>query len=372
MTPRPRLAIVHSRYGWYQQAYFERLTDVFDVSLVTLFDDLEDDPMPPELVAATHRISLGMPGVRVRHYGVKSLLAVFAAVWGVVGRSDVVLTSTQNPVHSKIAWVVARSRRRPLCVIVEQWQDYPAQGTLKGLYNRLSIALMRSADRCFVHGEYARAFVRRMGVRDERIRRYPHLNADLGFSEMPVRGESDPFRFLYVGRLVEVKGLTGLLQAFREACQSGMNARLTMCGDGPQRLMLESMIAELGVDAEISGRVEPAALGEIMASCDALVLPSVQLPDAYEGWGLVVGEAASVGRPLIVSDVVGSAPELVHEGVNGHVFAQGDTEALSCALKDTAADRKRAADMGRRSRQLFEQYCDPSVCIELLLEVVER
>ncbi len=365
------LTIVHSRYGWYQEEYFETLCAAFDVRLVTVFDDLPDDPMPVSLVERTNRVSMGMAGVRVRHYSPRRLWRLLREVSSAAVGASAVLTSTQNPVHSKVAWVVARLRRIPVCVVVEQWQDYPDQGMAKGVYNRLSIALMRSAARCFVHGERARGFAERMGVSPDRIRRYPHMNADLGTGLAAQMPESAGVRFLYVGRFVEVKGLDVLIDAFARVHAAYPDTRLRLCGDGELRDSLEERSRQLGVDVEITGRVAPARLREAMSWCHVLVLPSRQLPDAYEGWGLVVGEAASLGRVLVVSSVVGSAPELVEEGVNGFVVPEGDANALAEALLRLAENPGDLPRMGLSSRSLWERYCDAGECVRLLEEVMQ-
>lgn len=366
---RSRLTVVHSRYGWYQKAYFEALCASFDTRLITIFDDLPDDPMPPDLVSATRRVSLGMAGVRVRHYGLSSLWRLWRTVSAEGRAGDVILTSTQNPVHSKVAWAVAKLHRKPVLVVVEQWQDYPRQGALKGVYNRLSVRVMRTATRCLVHGAYAAEFCRRHGVDPAMIRVYPHINADLrgGRSRKPA---DERFRFLYVGRLVEVKGLDVLIRAFAKVREAGHEATLELAGEGPLLAELEALADECAVQVRFSGRVAPADLPDVMASCDAFVLASRFLPTAYEGWGLVVGEAASVSKPLVVTSAVGSAPELVQDGVNGFVVQEGDVDALAGAMSRLAADPASAAEMGRRSRERFEEYCDPAVCVRLIGEVL--
>ena len=69
------------------------------------------------------------------------------------------------------------------------------------------------------------------------------------------------------------------------------------------------------------------------AACDVLVLPST----GRETWGLVANEALACGRPIIVSDAVGCAPDLAADGVVGRTFPLGNYkafEAIAAVLDD--------------------------------------
>jgi glycosyltransferase involved in cell wall biosynthesis len=71
-------------------------------------------------------------------------------------------------------------------------------------------------------------------------------------------------------------------------------------------------------------------LGDVYVDADVMVLPSV----TRETWGLVVNEALTFGVPVIVSDRVGCAPDLVTPGKTGLVFPHGDVNALrDCLLE---------------------------------------
>ena len=81
--------------------------------------------------------------------------------------------------------------------------------------------------------------------------------------------------------------------------------------------------------------------------CDAFILPSGQ-----EAWGLVVNEVMCAGRAVIVSDMVGCAPDLVRPGENGAIFRTDDIDHMAAAIRD--ADR--LAGMGRRSLAIIERW----------------
>lgn len=100
---------------------------------------------------------------------------------------------------------------------------------------------------------------------------------------------------------------------------------------------------------------------------DAFILPSLRA----ETWGLAVNEALASGRPAIVSDRVGCAPDLIEEGVNGHVFPAGEWPRLLELLAPAARDRGRLAPLGRTARERAPGF-DTGVALQALLAAFAR
>jgi glycosyltransferase involved in cell wall biosynthesis len=72
-------------------------------------------------------------------------------------------------------------------------------------------------------------------------------------------------------------------------------------------------------------------------------LHSVWCPYYYEAWGLVLNEAMQFGKPVITTDAVGSAPDLIK---NGSIVKNNDVESLYQAIKTIAKDPQMAIKMG--------------------------
>ena len=86
---------------------------------------------------------------------------------------------------------------------------------------------------------------------------------------------------------------------------------------------------------------------------DVFVLPSY---GSGETWGLAVNEAMCMGRPIIVSDQVGCAQDLVHPRRNGLIFPAGDIPALGAALREALSDSNQLNTWGKQSREIIENY----------------
>lgn len=167
------------------------------------------------------------------------------------------------------------------------------------------------------------------------------------FGENIPQRPRDPMKILFCGQMIERKGVDLLLEAFQRLAPE-TNARLLLVGreaELPQ--MLEKVRAEVRERIDFAGFQAPEKLPEFYREADLFVLPS-----RYDGWGVVVNQALGAGLPMICSDAVGAARDLVEEGVNGSVFPAGDVDALTEVLRHwtTAPERLEAAAAANLAR----------------------
>lgn len=168
----------------------------------------------------------------------------------------------------------------------------------------------------------------------------------------PARPPGAPFELLFVGRLVERKGVHVLLDALARL-EPGPPVRLRVVGDGPERPALEERAARLGVGDRVrfEGFVPREALEARFAGCDAFVLPAVvDVKGDTEGLGVVLLEAMSYGKPVVAS-AAGGIVDVVRDGRNGLLVPPGDAPALAGALRALRDDPARAREMGARGRE---------------------
>jgi len=163
------------------------------------------------------------------------------------------------------------------------------------------------------------------------------------------RGAS-PLRILTVGRLVAVKGQTVLLDALARLVAAGVDAQLTIVGDGPLRAELEAAAGRLGVGGRVrfAGRVGQDDLLAYYEAADVFVLTSLA-----EGIPVVLMEAMATGLPVVASDITG-IPELVGDGEQGLLVPAGDAGGFAAALETLARDPGRRARMGQQGRRRVE------------------
>ena len=132
-------------------------------------------------------------------------------------------------------------------------------------------------------------------------------------------------RIGYTGIVARFKGADLLLRAF--AATNARNLLLKIYGsviwDNELRYDLETAYGSCA-NIHLLNRYDSGDLPEVMATVDITVVPSTTL----ESYGLVVAESLAYGVPVVASDMVGSAHELIEDGRNGLIFASGDQSAL--------------------------------------------
>ena len=160
---------------------------------------------------------------------------------------------------------------------------------------------------------------------------------------------------LYVGRLVQEKGVEVLLRAWRRLDVPG--ATLVLAGDGPLRRANEP-------DVRYVGHVPRVDLPVAYSAADTVVVPSLATRRFLEPWGLVCNEAMHAGTPVIASSAVGAAAGgLVVHGATGLITRAGDEQDLAEAVRmllTDAALHDRVSGLGRTlvARYTYEAAAD--------------
>lgn len=194
------------------------------------------------------------------------------------------------------------------------------------------------------------------------------------FAPVERAGREHPREILNVGRVVPVKGQALLLRAVAELARAGVDARLTLVGEGPQLPELEALADRLGIArrVEFAGAVGQGEIAAYYAHADVFAMPSFA-----EGLPVVLMEAMATGLPVVASRITG-IPELVEEGVSGLLVAPGRLDELIAALarllREPAERRVQMGSAGRARvesefavdrtaaelRALFEAYAVPA------------
>jgi colanic acid/amylovoran biosynthesis glycosyltransferase len=137
---------------------------------------------------------------------------------------------------------------------------------------------------------------------------------------------------LFVGRLVEKKGCSRLIEAMAEVQRRYEDAELVVIGNGPLRADCEALAAARKIRCRFLGSQTSAVVQEWMARAMVFCVPSeVAASGDAEGFGIVFIEAQAMGLP-VVSTRSGGIPEAVDDGQTGLLVAEGDQQALSQAI----------------------------------------
>ena len=185
-----------------------------------------------------------------------------------------------------------------------------------------------------------------------------------------IKNESS-FDIFFAGRLDPEKNIPYLLKAFQMLLKTRPNAILRIAGKGTQRSNLEKITKDLGIEAQVKflGFLTHDELTEYYENCDVFVLPSI-----FETQGLVAMEAMWFSKPIIVTNRIVSAKELVLHGKNGYIVDASLPEELTNYLYTLSSDKNLCKAMGHAGRQMAQAY-RPEIVMDALEEVygsVER
>lgn len=247
------------------------------------------------------------------------------------------------------ALLLAAVRRIPVA-IESDTHLVTAGSRWKNALKRLIYPQLFRIPRVFLPGGSPQAaYLRAFGVASSRIE-VAQMTSDVAAISRHVRERGvtrsgrRPVRFLYLGRLEPHKGIADLLQAFESLRNAGVQAELLVAGAGS----LGGMIAQAAaLDGAIRymGHLSEDRVWDAYAQADVLVVPS-----RFEPWGLVVNEAMAAGLPVIVTDRVGCAADLVEDQVTGLIVPGEDVDRLAAAMKTLAGDAVRRTSMGSAAK----------------------
>jgi len=273
---------------------------------------------------------------------VQRLLAFAAAARRAARAADVV--DVHFALYALVPLLSRRVRRLPTVVHFQgPWADENvAQGDSSALRRRLrrllECVVYRRAERIIVlSSAFRRLLVERYRVLPWRVRvERPGVDLDLfspGARELArerfgLRGDS--FIAIAVRRHVPRMGLDVLIDAWAQALpELPGGARLLLAGDGPQCSELEERVTLTGLEGSVQllGRIDDEALVDLYRAADVAIVPT----RSFEGFGLVVIEAAACGTPTIVTDA-GGLPEAVNDLDPTLVVPADDAPALAVRI----------------------------------------
>ena len=236
------------------------------------------------------------------------------------------------------------------------------QGGLRTGLRRLFLRwVYRHVDVALYVGENNRAYFEAHGLSDEQLTWVPHAVENQRFKNVPDAGRKalqwrrelgipdDAVVILFAGKFESKKAPDTLLDAFLKC--DNTKAHLALAGSGP---MEEELRGRAGGRPEVHflGFQNQSRMPVVYRLGDAFVLPS---RGPGETWGLAVNEAMACGRPVVVSDRVGCAPDLVGRET-GFVVPAGDTGALRRRLETLVDDKELRCRMGRKAQAQIKDW----------------
>jgi glycosyltransferase involved in cell wall biosynthesis len=235
--------------------------------------------------------------------------------------------------QAAVAW--CRAHRIPYVLHVESHDLDPRPPWRRRVKDTVATPVIRGAASVLAVGSAARDSVLERGAREVRIfANTIDVERWIERAQALPRWEHEGTLVLSVGRDVPEKGFDTLTAA---GAAAGVRVETVRGG------LREDELAQRYVDADVFA-----------------------LLSRHEPWGVVVNEAAASGLPLVLSERVGAAYDLLRDGENGFLVPVGDVNAAADAFRRLAADPDLRRSMGERSRELVRAW-DYEASVEAFL-----
>lgn len=346
-----KIVILQPGYAHYRDELFKILSERFDISVVL---DTAENTYPDKADAARTK---GQAAIRLRPKPIGVIDAILRE------KPEVIVSNVSTSARTVTAFLYALFFRKKIVLWMEEWREGVYRGiTPKSVFCRFRRLVGRKiiarCDAVIAGGTKAREYV--LSKRGNSRGVFMARQCAVDQQKQPVCGETlekgwaSGFTFLYLGRIVPYKGLDILIKAFARLRMQRNDVFLLVAGEGEFRAECEKLCRILKIDGvKFLGAVEPARAKDVYALADVFVLPGRVIGNLYEGWGLVINEAMSMGLPVITTDSAGAAFDMVVPGFNGMIVPNGNVDELFRAMA-----RIIELDlplMGINSRKIFER-----------------
>jgi len=215
--------------------------------------------------------------------------------------------------------------------------------------------LMRYADKILLYATNLKQYAKRIGVPEEKMVFLPEgIEFNVPYNNNEGRetvrrklGVSNNEKLItFTGRLVPVKGVNILIEAFKSLHDEYSNCKLLIVGDGPYRKLYEKQSGRLLNRAIIfTGLVKPRKVVKFLLASDIFVLPSLS-----EGIPSSLLEACLCGLPCVATNT-GAIPDIIKKGESGLIIRPNDADALLQALVLLLNDEAMAMEMGKKAAE---------------------
>ena len=233
------------------------------------------------------------------------------------GNYDEVIVGGYNSIISYFTALVSKKKKN--AILLESTFRETKQTKIRSFLKKLFFKRM---NRVYVCGSPHEKLARMFGFKGE-CRYWYSVGLINVIAQPPFEKREQVKDFLFVGRLIKEKNLLWLIDRFN----NHQELNLTIIGFGPLEEELHKAIK--GSNIKMIGAVDNQKLPEFYQKADVFILPSIS-----ETWGLVVEEALNNGTPVIASDMVGAADDLLLDGKNGSIFESNNVDSFENCIKE--------------------------------------
>jgi glycosyltransferase involved in cell wall biosynthesis len=289
---------------------------------------------------------------------------------------DVIIVDGYVDITMQLAYALGKVMKIPIIFWTEGIRE---PRSFLGLVSRpIRMFFIKGADAIIVPGRLSKNYVVSMGADKFRVFIAPNcidndffighsskykknkerLKKKLGINKQKV--------ILYVGQIIERKGVDYLIRAYARLKQEHDELALILVGSGPLKDRLKCVCDRTVISDVyfVESGLKLVDLIKYYSIANVFVLPTV-----FDVWGFVINEAMACGLPVISTKNAQAAIEMIRQGENGFVINKANEEELYSAMKKLLS-LEELEPMERKSLEIVTTRFDPSLMKERFIEAI--
>ncbi len=342
-----KLAIVHNKIREYRTPIFKQLEEIYNVDFY-IFEKSDDEP-PLDVVG-------------------KNSADIFRGV--VSNDYDVVLLPDYLFKEAWIGAIAGTISRTPVVTWSEIWDMPHTPIPIRFIKRLLAFGMGSLSDSFVVPGEKARRYLSSTPVvQEESIFKSPNAhNLSKGNCPSAVAEKykitNDGKTILYLGQLIERKRVQDVISSIQHL-KVNFDITLLIAGVGDEEYT--DYLKQIADDVvRFLGWVQEAEIYALYDLADVYVLPSLRDP-----YPLTVVEAMSVGTPVIISEGVGQAGDLVRQGVTGEIVPTKSPENIATALERMLSTESYQSTVAKKAKMIVNEEISYTKMIDGINKALE-
>lgn len=354
-----KIIFIHNTAMWYRRPFFNLLSKIYDIKFIFTHLDVSKEIYDV-------KIQDKIEGMEADYVVLNNYLNVaFGVIRESLGDYDILVggswDSLPEIIETSIYFTLSKLRRKKFILWTEDW-NWKVKSNKRIFVKFFAKIIVKNSDAILVPGTKQKECVIYLGSKPQKVFLMPNAS---NFSKSQIstgKNLLDKYPhikekkiILFVGRLVRQKGIDYLLTAFSKLKNDISDIVLLIIGKGEYEENLKKLAGDLKIEKDVIflGQIDNDSLDQYYSRSKLCVVPSIT-DEMVDAWAFVVNEAMYYGNPVISSDAVGSAFDMIQNGKNGFIVPEQDSNALYRSMRIVLSNDEKRVKMGKNSKEIVE------------------
>ncbi|MCD4844710.1 MAG: glycosyltransferase family 4 protein [Methanosarcinales archaeon] len=361
-----RILFIHNTVMWYRRSFFKKISEIYHVEFIFTHLQVCKEIYGVEpfdyiewMGGLNYKILKNYLNF-IRPHGI-----AFGIVKKLMGDYDLVTggswDSISEIIETTIIFTISKLRRKPIILFREDW-GWKRKNIKNKILTAFTKTIIKKSDAILVPGSMHKEYFISLGAQPEKTFIMPNV-CDISITDVDYTNKNkiryelmieDKKIILYIGRLIKRKGVDYLIKAFARYRKEKNDVILIIIGQGECQHELEQLVRDLNITDSVlfKGYVEDDLIAAYYLLSNICIVPSITY-EMGDPWVFVVNEAMFFGKPVITTEAVGAAYDMIQNGKNGYIVPEKDSNSIYIAMNKILSDPELEKKMGEESKKII-------------------